>query len=84
MVAFAAEAHFGLPYSPLRGNGRTGRLLMNLLLLRHVPIAVYAGAANRIDALIHAQDNDSDLSPDEWRKRACLTNRHSADSFYRC
>lgn len=64
-VAYAAEAHYRLvSIHPFRdGNGRTGRLLMNLLLIQAgYPITVITNAmrAEYIDALVHAQDSGDD------------------------
>ncbi len=61
-VAYASEAHFRfVSIHPFRdGNGRAGRLLMNLCLLRAgYPITVITNArrAPYIEALIYGQDN---------------------------
>ena len=66
-VAFASEAHYRfVSIHPFRdGNGRTGRLLMNLLLLREgYPLAVIPseGRAQYIDALVYAQSHGEDTS----------------------
>src|SRR5262245_56447447 len=66
-VEFASEAHYRfVSIHPFRdGNGRVGRLLMNLTLLRHgYPIAVIANERRKeyIDALVYAQDHQDDTS----------------------
>ena len=65
-VAYAAEAHYRfVAIHPFRdGNGRTGRLLMNLILLqRGYPLAVITNERRKeyIDALIEAQNNGDDI-----------------------
>ena len=67
-VEFAALAHYKLAsIHPFKdGNGRTSRLLMNLILLQNgFPVAVIAHANRKqyIDALIHAQENQDDTTP---------------------
>jgi Fic family protein len=67
-VVRAADAHYRFAsIHPFRdGNGRTARLLMNLLLLRDgYPIAVIPRERRTayIDALVHAQQHDGDLEP---------------------
>lgn len=66
-VALAAEVHFRFvaihPFSD--GNGRTARLLMNLVLLRNgYPIAVVSNAnrSQYIDSLVYAQEHKNDTS----------------------
>lgn len=66
-INFAAEAHLRfVSIHPFRdGNGRTGRLLMNLLLLRTgYPIVVISNQVRKayIDAIIEGQQRN-DLSP---------------------
>ncbi|MBD2771349.1 Fic family protein [Iningainema sp. BLCCT55] len=66
-LEFAAEAHLRfVSIHPFRdGNGRTGRLLMNLLLLRAgYPIVVISNQVRKayIDAIVEAQQH-SDRSP---------------------
>jgi Fic family protein len=66
-VIFATEVHYRLvAIHPFRdGNGRTARLLMNLMLLRAgYPIAVLTNDRRQtyVDALIHA-DNNNDIGP---------------------
>ncbi|MBE9078524.1 Fic family protein [Romeria aff. gracilis LEGE 07310] len=66
-IEYAAEAHYRLvSIHPFRdGNGRTGRLLMNLLLLRAgFPIVVISNQQRvaYIEALVYAQQSNSDLS----------------------
>ncbi|MEM0980611.1 MAG: Fic family protein, partial [Cyanobacteria bacterium P01_H01_bin.58] len=63
-IDYAAEAHCRfVGIHPFRdGNGRTGRLLMNLLLLRvGYPVVVISNAqrAEYIEALVEAQQRDS-------------------------
>jgi Fic family protein len=67
-VEHAAAAHYRLAsIHPFRdGNGRTARLLMNLLLLRAgYPIAIITNErrVQYIDALIHGQSHDDDIGP---------------------
>jgi Fic family protein len=62
-ISFAAEAHLRfVSIHPFRdGNGRTGRLLMNLLLLRTgYPIVVIANQVRKayIDAIVEAQQRN--------------------------
>jgi len=66
-VALAAEVHFRfVAIHPFKdGNGRTARLLMNLILLRNgYPVAVISNAnrSQYIDSLIYAQENSDDTS----------------------
>lgn len=66
-VEFASEEHYRfVSIHPFRdGNGRVGRLLMNLTLLRHgYPIAVITNERRKeyIDALVYAQDHQDDTS----------------------
>ncbi len=66
-VEFASEAHYRfVSIHPFRdGNGRVGRLLMNLTLLRHgYPIAVLTNERRKeyIDALVYAQEHNDDAS----------------------
>ena len=66
-IQFAAEAHVRfVSIHPFRdGNGRTGRLLMNLLLLRTgYPIVVISNQVRKdyIDAIVDAQQQN-DISP---------------------
>lgn len=66
-VEYAAEAHYRfVSIHPFRdGNGRVGRLLMNLILLkREYPIAVITNARRKeyIDSLIHAQNHNDNVS----------------------
>jgi len=65
-VEYAAQAHYRLvSIHPFRdGNGRTGRLLMNLCLLRAgYPITVITNAqrSRYIDSLVHAQNHGDDI-----------------------
>lgn len=65
-LAYAAEAHLRfVSIHPFRdGNGRTGRLLMNLLLLRAgYPIVVISNQTRKtyIDAIVDAQQNNNDI-----------------------
>jgi len=67
-LEFAAEAHLRfVSIHPFRdGNGRTGRLLMNLLLLRAgYPIMIISNQvrAAYIEAIAQAQQNDSGIHP---------------------
>ncbi|WP_265234932.1 Fic family protein [Lyngbya sp. CCAP 1446/10] len=67
-LEFAAEAHLRfVSIHPFRdGNGRTGRLLMNLLLLRAgYPIVIVSNQvrAAYIEAIAQAQQNDSGIHP---------------------
>lgn len=66
-LEYAAEAHLRfVSIHPFRdGNGRTGRLLMNLLLLRAgYPIVVISSQVRKayIDAIVDAQQHGSDVS----------------------
>jgi Fic family protein len=66
-IQFAAEAHLRfVSIHPFRdGNGRTGRLLMNLLLLRTgYPIVVVSNQVRKayIDAIVEGQQRN-ELSP---------------------
>ncbi len=66
-VNYATQAHFKLAsIHPFKdGNGRTARLLMNLILLKHgYPIAVITNNKRKeyIDSLVHAQDHSDDIS----------------------
>jgi len=66
-VEYATEAHYRfVSIHPFRdGNGRVGRLLMNLILLKHgYPIAVITNQRRKqyIDALVYAQENNDDAS----------------------
>lgn len=66
-LEYAAQAHLRfVSIHPFRdGNGRTGRLLMNLLLLgAGYPIVVISNQVRKayIDALADAQQQDSDIS----------------------
>ncbi len=66
-VEFAAQAHYKfITIHPFRdGNGRSARLLMNLILLRYgYPIAVISNEHRKdyIDSLIHAQSQNDDTS----------------------
>ncbi len=66
-VEYASEAHYRfVSIHPFRdGNGRTGRLLMNLALVREgYPIAVISNErrAQYIDALVHGQNHDDNTS----------------------
>lgn len=66
-VEYASQAHYRfVAIHPFRdGNGRTGRLLMNLILLRHgFPVAVITNELRKeyIDALVYAQTNQNDTS----------------------
>lgn len=66
-IAYAAEAHYRfVSIHPFRdGNGRVGRLLMNLILLKHgYPIAVITNERRKlyIDALVYAQENNDDAN----------------------
>jgi Fic family protein len=66
-VEFATVAHYRfVSIHPFRdGNGRTGRLLMNLLLLRvGYPIVVISNQQrnNYIDAIAYGQKNSDDVS----------------------
>lgn len=67
-VDYATVAHYRfVSIHPFRdGNGRTGRLLMNLLLLRAgYPIAVIDNQVRNdyINALVHGQQNADDVEP---------------------
>ncbi|NOX34068.1 MAG: Fic family protein [Deltaproteobacteria bacterium] len=67
-VKFATLAHYRLALiHPFKdGNGRTARLLMNLILLQHgFPVTVIANENRKeyINALIHAQSNKDDIKP---------------------
>jgi Fic family protein len=67
-IVYAGLAHYRLvSIHPFRdGNGRTGRLLMNLCLLRAgLPIAVIDNArrAEYIEALVYGQSHDDDSGP---------------------
>lgn len=67
-VVLASEAHFRfVSIHPFRdGNGRTARLLMNLLLLRAgFPVAVISSArrAQYIEALVRGQQHGDDAAP---------------------
>ena len=67
-LEFAAEAHLRfVSIHPFRdGNGRNGRLMMNLLLLRAgYPIAIVSNQvrAAYIDAIAQAQQDDSGIHP---------------------
>jgi Fic family protein len=64
-VEYAGEAHYRfVSIHPFQdGNGRTGRLLMNLLLLRHgYPVAVITNERRKeyIDSLAYAQSHNDD------------------------
>lgn len=66
-VEYATEAHYRfVSIHPFRdGNGRAGRLLMNLILLKHgYPIAVITNQRRKkyIDALVYAQEHHDDSS----------------------
>lgn len=66
-VEYATEAHYRfVSIHPFRdGNGRAGRLLMNLILLKHgYPIAVITNERRKqyIDALVYAQEHGDDAS----------------------
>lgn len=66
-VEYATEAHYRfVSIHPFRdGNGRVGRLLMNLILLKHgYPIAVITNERRKqyIDAIVYAQDLQDDVS----------------------
>lgn len=77
-VVFASEAHFRfVGIHPFRdGNGRTARLLMNLLLLRSgFPIAVISNQrrAAYLDALVSGQQRGEGAAPlTELVASACL------------
>lgn len=65
-IVFATEAHYRfVSIHPFRdGNGRVGRLLQNLILIRHgYPIAVITNErrSSYIDALAYAQSNNDDV-----------------------
>lgn len=65
-VEYAAEAHYRLvSIHPFRdGNGRTARLLMNLLLIRQgYPVAVIMNERRKeyIDSLAYAQANNDEI-----------------------
>ncbi len=65
-VEYAAEAHYRLAsVHPFRdGNGRTARLLMNLLLIRRgYPVAVITNERRKeyIDSLAYAQANNDEI-----------------------
>lgn len=67
-VEQATQAHYKLAsIHPFKdGNGRTARLLMNLILHKHgYPIAVISNENRKeyIDSLIHAQESDDDTAP---------------------
>lgn len=66
-IVYAAQAHYRfVSIHPFRdGNGRVGRLLMNLILLRRgYPIAVITNERRKeyIDVLIFAQQHQDDIS----------------------
>ncbi|HYE73261.1 MAG TPA: Fic family protein [Blastocatellia bacterium] len=66
-IGYASEAHYRfVAIHPFRdGNGRTGRLLMNLILLRFsFPVAVITNERRKeyIDALVYGQTNNNDTS----------------------
>lgn len=66
-VEYAAEAHYRfVSIHPFRdGNGRTGRLVMNLLFLqRGYPVAVITNERRKdyIDSLVYAQTHNDDTS----------------------
>ena len=61
------QAHYKLALiHPFKdGNGRTARLLMNLILHKHgYPIAVISNVKRKeyIDSLVHAQESDDDTT----------------------
>ena len=67
-VEYAAEAHYRLVFiHPFRdGNGRTARLLMNLLLLQQgYPVAVITKERREeyIEALVYGQSHQDDTEP---------------------
>jgi len=67
-VIAATEAHYRfVSIHPFRdGNGRTGRLLMNLLLMRAgFPIAIIANQQRQayIEALVQGQSSQDDIGP---------------------
>jgi Fic family protein len=66
-IEYATTVHFHfVSIHPFRdGNGRTARLLMNLLLLRAgYPIVIISNSVRKdyIDAIIHGQRNQNDIS----------------------
>jgi Fic family protein len=67
-VVYVAEAHlhFGAIHPFRDGNGRTGRLSMNLLLLQAgYPIVIISNQVRKayIDAIVAAQQQNTNLSP---------------------
>lgn len=85
-VVFATQAHFRfVSIHPFRdGNGRVGRLLQNLILIRHgYPIAVITNErrSSYIDALVYAQNNSDDV--DELTKIVADASRESMIDYLR-
>jgi len=81
---FASAAHYKLvcihPFKD--GNGRTARLLMNLILLRAGYTTAFIPAGLRsfyLDTLIHAQEHDDDL--DRLTKLVALSVRMSLSIY---
>lgn len=85
-VVLAAKAHYRfVSIHPFRdGNGRTARLLQNLILVRHgFPIAVITNERRKdyIDSLVYAQNNNDDM--DELVKIVAEASRESMIDYLR-